>query len=74
MSDVPSTFQCIQARLSLESTSEDPLSYALISALKMLAHRWQDLTDEPHTIDKVLRKLTKESASTLLEQFGIGPV
>jgi transposase len=44
-----------------------------ISVLKMLAHRWQYLTDELHTIDKVLRKLTKESASTLLEQFGIGP-
>ncbi|MDN3683234.1 transposase, partial [Vibrio tapetis subsp. quintayensis] len=70
---VPSTFQCIQACLSLESTPEDPLSCSLISVLKMLAHRWQYLTDELHTIDKMLRQLTKESASTLLEQFGIGP-
>ncbi|SON51539.1 transposase [Vibrio tapetis] len=39
----------------------------------MLARRWQYLTDELHTIDKALRKLTKESASTLMEQFGVGP-
>ncbi|MEZ8107318.1 IS110 family transposase [Vibrio genomosp. F6] len=39
----------------------------------MLARRWQYLTDELHAIDKALRKLTKESASTLMEQFGVGP-
>ncbi|WP_181257725.1 transposase [Vibrio splendidus] len=39
----------------------------------MLAHRWQYLSGELHTIDKMLRQLYKESASTLLEQFSIEP-
>ncbi len=42
-------------------------------ALRSLARRWQDLTEEIKIHDQLLAKLTKQHAPDLVDAFGIGP-
>lgn len=70
---VASTHQCIQACLNLSSTDEKIQTQTLVDILKLLANRWQNLSEELRLIDNQLKKLTKIAAPHLLEQFGVGP-
>lgn len=64
---VPSTYRCIQACLSLVETNTTIQTQTLLDILKLLALRWQNLTDELRLIDKQLKKLTQMAAPNLLE-------
>jgi len=68
-----STYQCIEACISLNEENTTIQTQTLLDMLKLLAFRWQNLTDELKLIDKQLKKLTKKAAPNLLEQFGVGP-
>jgi len=70
---VPSTYQCIEACLSLNEAITTIQTQTLLDMLKLLAFRWQNLTDELRLIDKHMKKLTQMAAPNLLEQFGVGP-
>lgn len=70
---VPSSYQCIQACLKLQSEEGSLQIQTLLSTLSLLANRWLSLTEELKIIDKQLKKLTKTAAPHLLEQFGVGP-
>lgn len=70
---VASTHQSIQACLDLNLTDGAMQIQTLLNMLKLLAHRWQNLTEELKLIDKQLKSLTKKAAPHLIEQFGVGP-
>lgn len=70
---VASTYQCIEACILLDKPNATMQTQTLLDMLKLLAYRWQNLTDELRLIDKKLKKLTKLAAPNLLEQFGVGP-
>jgi len=42
-------------------------------ALKLLAQRWLNLTEELKNIDKNLKQLAHATTSNLVSQYGVGP-
>ena len=69
---VPSTRQCIESCKRLKQEENNLLVNTLVSMLNLLAERWQLLSLELKQIDKQLKALTSLSASTLLDQYGVG--
>ncbi|WP_375154437.1 transposase [Pseudomonas sp. Q2-TVG4-2] len=57
----------------LRSLGSTPLLAALTIALRLLGKRWLALTEEISELDKALEHLTREHATRLSRQFGIGP-
>jgi transposase len=64
---------CVAACISCETSEYSPLRVALCCTLRSLAKRWVALTEELNELDKSLDKLTREYASSLRSQFGVGP-
>ncbi len=64
---------CIKACRSITSLGDTPLLEALALSLTLLANRWLSFTDELKKIDKRIKALTQKTASSLLEQYGVGP-
>ncbi|WP_429054053.1 IS110 family transposase [Aeromonas rivipollensis] len=65
---LPKPEVCATACLARCSNSSEPL----MISLELLAQRWGFLNDQVKTLDKVLKKLTLNTAQSLVSRFGVG--
>jgi transposase len=69
----PKIEDCIASCAQLSLTFTSPVEMGLNRALRLLAERWKNLTDELKQLDAALEQLAKAAAPRLLEKFGVGP-
>ncbi|WCE29327.1 IS110 family transposase [Vibrio sp. SCSIO 43137] len=65
---LPKPGACVIACLARCSNSSEPL----MISLALLAQRWNFLNDQVKTLDKALKKLTLNTAQSLVSRFGVG--
>jgi len=65
--------QCIEGCINITISEESTLLKMLSVSLSLLAKRWLNLTEELKIIDKNLNKLTRCTAPSLIDQYGVGP-
>ena len=66
--------ECVKVCIHLRSLGDTALLKTMTMTLKSLARRWVALSAELSQFDKVLDQLTREYASQLRDQFGVGPL
>lgn len=64
---------CVTRCAQLAQDATAVLARARQQALRALARRWQQLTDELRELDTAIAKLTAATAPRLLTRFGVGP-
>jgi len=67
------TTECVECCARLRSLGDTPLLQTLTVTLRLLAKRWQALSDELSTLDTMLDRLTSQHAKRLRARFGVGP-
>lgn len=68
----PKAAACVAACLALETGDDSMLLQTLKSTLRLLARRWQALTEELHELDAALDRLAQQAAPSLVTRFGVG--
>jgi transposase len=64
---------CVAHCVRLRSLGNSTVLQTLTVTLRLLAKRYQTLSEELKTLDSMLENLTQKHAKRLREQFGIGP-
>lgn len=63
---------CVAACLQLGTEDDSILLQSLKSTLRLLAQRWQALTEELRELDTALERLARKAAPSLVARFGVG--
>lgn len=68
----PKAAACVAACLAFETADDSLLLQTLKSTLRLLAQRWQALTEELRKLDATLARLAHKAAPSLIARFGVG--
>lgn len=65
--------ECVKCCIHIRTLGESNWSAILATTLRLLAKRWQYLTEELNEINKTLDHLTAHGSKRVRQQFGVGP-
>lgn len=65
--------ECVKCCIHIRTLGESNWAATLATTLRLLAKRWQYLTEELKELDKNLDHLTVHGAKRVRQQFGVGP-